>query len=352
MPQISILIPIYNSQAYLEKCLESIIAQTFKDIEIVCINDGSTDSSLEIIQKYASKDERVKIIDKENSGYGHSLNIGIEQSNGRYIGIVESDDFIAPEMYEDLYNLIEKNNCDVVKSDWYNYWDKTNSAVKRNDISKLPQKVLNILECPKFFTIQPTIWSCLFRKDFLIKKQIKFLESPGASYQDTSFNFKVFAAAQRVMFTDKAYYYYMQDNVNSSVKNKQKIYSICDECAEIARYLKANPDLDKNFMSEKLILQYKLYMWNLERIDESFRPNFVERFADEFRNFYNEGKLGKEFFKNAKKYKTGGFLLLINNEEKFLEKFESSLKKKSFKDIRRKIKSYFHSKSKLLSRQL
>jgi glycosyltransferase involved in cell wall biosynthesis len=111
MPKVSIIVPIYNVEKYLRECLDSIVKQTLKDIEIVCVNDGSTDSSLDIIKEYAEKDERVKYIDKPNSGYGISMNQGLDKAQGEYIGIVESDDFIKPEMFEELYNLALVGYC-------------------------------------------------------------------------------------------------------------------------------------------------------------------------------------------------------------------------------------------------
>ena len=130
MPKISVLIPIYNVEKYLRECLESLVNQTFQDIEFICINDGSTDSSLKILEEYAQKDSRIKIINKENSGYGASMNMGLDAASGEYIGIVESDDFVSSNMFEDLYNLAEKNNADIVKSDYYTYLTSKNQYKK------------------------------------------------------------------------------------------------------------------------------------------------------------------------------------------------------------------------------
>ena len=120
---VSILVPICNVEKYLSKCLDSIEAQTLKEIEVLCINDGSKDSSLDIIKKYASRDKRFKVIDKVNSGYGDSLNIGLKMASGKYIGIVESDDYIEPNMFETLYSVAEEKCADVVKSNFYLYWE-------------------------------------------------------------------------------------------------------------------------------------------------------------------------------------------------------------------------------------
>ena len=125
MAKVSIIIPTYNVEMYLVECMDSVVRQTLKDIEIICINDGSTDGSLEILKSYAEKDDRIIIVDKENGGYGIAMNIGLEKATGEYIGIVEPDDFVPINMYEDLYEIAKENNLDFVKADFYRF--------KRND---------------------------------------------------------------------------------------------------------------------------------------------------------------------------------------------------------------------------
>ena len=122
IPKVSIVVPIYNVEKYLRQCLDSIIHQTLKDIEIICVDDGSTDSSPEIIREYMAKDPRVKVITKPNSGYGNSMNRGFDMAEGEYIGIVESDDYADPEMFETLYRIAKENKLDVVKSGFYYYF--------------------------------------------------------------------------------------------------------------------------------------------------------------------------------------------------------------------------------------
>ena len=117
--KVSIIIPIYNVEQYLRECLDSVINQTLKNIEIICVNDGSKDNSLEILQEYEKKDKRIIIIDKKNSGYGHSMNVGINKATGEYIGIVEPDDYVKTNMFEKLYNKANELNLDFIKSDFY-----------------------------------------------------------------------------------------------------------------------------------------------------------------------------------------------------------------------------------------
>ena len=102
MPKVSVIVPVYNVEPYLRECMDSIVRQTLKEIEIICINDGSTDGSLEILKEYADRDDRIILVDKENGGYGLAMNIGLDRASGEYIGIVEPDDYVALTIYEDL----------------------------------------------------------------------------------------------------------------------------------------------------------------------------------------------------------------------------------------------------------
>lgn len=122
-PLVSILVPIYNVERYLRECLESIVVQTLDDIEIICIDDGSTDGSLAIVKEYQAQDDRIVLITKPNAGYGDTMNRGLEVAQGKYIGIVESDDIAQHNMFEKLSELAEYNNLDVVKSNFYTHAD-------------------------------------------------------------------------------------------------------------------------------------------------------------------------------------------------------------------------------------
>ena len=178
MCKITIIVPIYNVEKYLRECLDSLLNQTFKDIEILCMNDGSTDGSGQILEEYKNKDKRIRVINKKNSGYGATMNMGIDAANSEYIGILESDDVAKPEMFENLYNLITKYNCDVVKSDFFLYYSKQNKLIKNNIMQgKIINKVTNIDEDIEILGICPSIWSCLYKKDFLLKNNIRFFRN-------------------------------------------------------------------------------------------------------------------------------------------------------------------------------
>lgn len=345
MAKISVVVPVYNVEKYLKECIDSIINQTLEDIEIICVNDGSTDSSLEILNNYAKKDSRIIVINKSNSGYGHTMNMGLNAATGEYVGIIESDDFADKNMFEDLYKLAKEYDADIVKGDWYNYWSKNKFARKNNRISSAKTlKLTNSKQDKSLLRINPSVWSAIYKKEFLNKYNIRFLETPGASYQDLAFSFKIFALAERVILTDKAYLYYRQDNMNSSVKSKTKVYCVCDEYEEIDRFLEQYPDLKFEFKVQEEINRYNGYVSSVLRIDDSVKPEFVKVFSDHFKEEYNTGLLGNEFFKKINKNE---FMTLINNPEKYIKVLKSIEKRRKFNQFRKNILSIHFRNGKL-----
>lgn len=335
MPKVSVLVPVYNVERYLRECLDSVIHQTLKDIEIICINDGSTDSSLNILEEYAAQDSRIRIINKENSGYGASMNIGLDSATGEYIGIVESDDFAAPEIFEDLYNIARENDADVVKSDFYYYSTENNRTRKAGKIKqKYTNGIVSVKDNLEILKIVPSIWSAIYKSDFIKSNNIRFLETSGASYQDTSFAFKTLSSAKRLMFTSKAYLYYRQDSENASVKSKEKVFCICDEWEEITRFLNEKPEIKAVVNQVKLSTQFNAYKWNAVRIDKSVRDEFINRYQDSFKKYYENNEIKREFYKKVKKKE---LMLLLNDKQKFRKFIDDLAIKKKKKEEREKM---------------
>ncbi len=323
MPKVSIVVPIYNVEKYLRICLESIQNQTLKDIEVICVNDGSKDRSKDIIMEFVNSDPRFQIIDKKNTGYGNSMNIGFDRATGEYIGIVESDDFVDPDMFETLYNHAHENKLDVLKSGYYFYW----SLPKEKNVEEhIASKVMcgktfcpttafkDHLEKSAFFNIKPTIWSSVYRKEFIRENKIRFNETPGASYQDASFNFKVWCCAKRVQLMDKAFLHYRQDNESSSVNSVGKVFCVCDEYAEMERFLNDHPLIKDEMEYVKSRIKYDSYMWNYERVAQEYKYIFIERAGAEFKRDRDEGYLDPSYFEQ---YKWDDLLKLIDDPIKY-----------------------------------
>ena len=189
MPKVSVIVPVYNVGKYLQQCLDSILVQTLQDIEVICVDDGSTDSSGKILDQYVLEDKRVKALHRKNAGYGAAMNAGLDAAQGEYIGIVESDDCIKAEMYQTLYDAAIKDNLDVVKSDAI-YWMESVGYLKEIHYQWLDNYYDRILydeDRNIFFDFYMNIWTGIYKKTFLMENKIRFHETPGASYQDNGF---------------------------------------------------------------------------------------------------------------------------------------------------------------------
>ena len=171
---ISIIVPVYNIEKYLPRCIDSILDQTYKNWEAIFVNDGSTDNSLKILEEYKKRDERIKIIDKKNAGSGAARNDGIENSRGEYVAFLDSDDWYEKNFLEKLYNNLTENNSDVAMCNPKMTYDDISKNKKINtyffneiELNKTPEKILGILA-------MPVVWNKLYKKDIIVKNKIKF----------------------------------------------------------------------------------------------------------------------------------------------------------------------------------
>lgn len=328
MAKVSIIVPTYNVEMYLEECLESIKRQTLKDIEVICINDGSTDGSLEILKRYAADDDRFIIVDKENGGYGIGMNIGLDRATGEYVGIVEPDDYVPLSMYEDLYECAVKNQLDFVKADFYRFTtddetgDRTLTYNHLDKSGKYYNQVLNPSEEPFLTTFIMNTWSGIYRRAFLEEHQIRHNTTPGASFQDNGFFWQTFIYAKRAMFMDKPYYRNRRDNPNSSVKSKEKVYCMNVEYDHIRDIFmqEGNEELWERFKGYYNLKRFSNYMFTINRISKEFTKEYVNRISKEFKRAKELDELDMSLFsaKQAKKLH-----LLMNKPSSFYTKYVS-----------------------------
>lgn len=301
MNKVSIILPIYNVSQYLRECLDSVIGQTLREIEIICVNDGSTDDSLEIINEYAEKDERIVVITGENGGYGKAMNKGLDRATGEYIGIVEPDDYVALEMFEELYAVCKKNDLDFVKSDFYRFTRNEDGTDNLTYVSLDKTKTrYNELLFPKYqpscirFTMNT--WTGIYRRDFIEQYSIRHNETPGASFQDNGFFFQTFAYAERAMIMNKAYYRNRRDNPNSSVKSKEKVYCMNIEYDYIRNLLMRNQEVWERFKGVYWLKRLHNTTFTYNRIDDSFKEEYIVRVCEEFKRAKQLDELSKWVF--------------------------------------------------------
>jgi len=349
-PSLSILVPVYNVEKYLEECIDSIVNQTLKNIEIICINDGSTDRSTEILENYARKDKRIKIINKKNTGYGNSMNVGIDATAGEYIGIVESDDFAELNMFETLYKEAKENDLDVARCNFFYYKTSDKSNVKSEQSWVPHNKVYAPADEHIVFHQQPSIWANIYKTSFIKDNEIRFLETPGASYQDTAFSFKVYSLAQRFKMIEAPLLHYRTDNAaSSSIQATTKVYCVCDEYHEIWGFVRER-ELYEKYRYLIPNLQYKGYRWNYNRLAEPYSEEFMKVWREEFTEIFEQGNLSDKVF-SKKQYEDALSLILkkdeeseskgplvsivvpVYNMEKYLRKCLDSLIKQTLKNI-------------------
>ena len=337
--------PVYNVQYYLRECLDSIVNQTLTNIEIICIDDGSTDASGKILDEYAAKDKRFKIIHKENGGYGKAMNVGLDNAHGEYIGIVESDDFIRPEMYEEQYQIAKDNNLDMLKADFQAFIGEGESRQFTYRKMSNNKEIYNKVVCPlldlKLFNTNNVIWSGLYSRKFLAENGIRFNETPGASYQDNGFYFQTYCLAKRMMFLDKDYYRLRRDNPNSSIKNKAKVYCICDEYDFISRFLNNHPEFPQEIWSMYWLKRYHNCLWTFDRIAAEFKLEFLEKFANDFREVYTTGGLHSPIWSQADLNNVND---LVRNYKEYYENCKQKWRGKYAKDLVKWYENVTHKK--------
>ncbi len=219
-PKISVIIPVYNVEKYLSECLDSIINQTLKDTEIICVNDGSTDNSLSILKEYASKDDRIKIIDKENEGQGYARKVGLDIATGKYILFCDSDDYYAElTAFEELYNYIEKVKVDVVIFNFIQKNDINKSINYITDYNKYPQKdVFSYLDIDNILIFNTVAWLKIYSKQFF-DRYVEWYFPKKIKFEDAPFHYQVLLRAKCSFYNKYLYVYRVRINSTMTMKN-------------------------------------------------------------------------------------------------------------------------------------
>ncbi len=244
-PLISVIVPVYNAMPYLKEALDSLLQQTYPHFEAICVNDGSTDDSLNTLKEYAKKDKRIKIIDTPNGGYGKAMNLGMNAAIGKYMAILEPDDYLPSTAYACLVHIAETHNLDIVKGGYKSFiTDNSGQRIWKEEIMHwcgnliCPRNFLTMFRIPSIST-----WSCLYKLDFLQQYNIKHQETPGASYQDIGFCILTWAFAERFMFTRNCVYHYRKSDSNSTSTLSERWSLANGEYEYILNQLKKHPNI-------------------------------------------------------------------------------------------------------------
>ena len=308
-PKISIIIPVYNVEVYLRQCLDSVVNQTFPDIQVLCVNDGSTDGSRAILQEYVDRDSRIKVIDKSNGGLSSARNAAYPYIEGKYTLFVDSDDWIASHLCEKTLYKAEETNASITVFFDQRRTKRVIQSITSNDRNTIEEK-LPLLDFP-------TVWSKLWRTDFLLGNKLYFPE--GLVYEDNLLNWQAVTLADRIAVVPERLYHYRR-NFDSTTQTwgehsmdmipiYNKIQEYLLECGYYTTYR------DK-FISMKLDVWYRHY----RNLPVSLKPRFVAMIRDSLtaddREFY------RSVPKNPCKQLARLFYAMIEGSETDARKFK------------------------------
>ncbi len=296
MIKVSVMMPSKNVGAYMEECLQSVRGQTLQELEILCVDAFSTDGTREIIKRHMAEDGRIRLLDDDRGSTGYSFRKALEEANGEYIGIVETDDFIRADMFELLYDKAREHRLDFVKADFEAFMDIRGERF----YMKIPtfyhedrtfyNRVINQEICHGLRICDGYMWKGIYRKDFLTGNRIFMHETKGAAFQDQGFLYQTVQKAKRVMYLDETLYYYRRDNENSSVYSANMIEKMMEEYHLIEQDMEAGrlsiQGFEDVFYYEKFaryknVLKHsarEVWREKLEAVKEEFRVPLLKGF--------------------------------------------------------------------------
>lgn len=325
MPKVSIIVPVCNVEMYLEQCLKSALEQTLEDLEVLCIDDGSTDRSSDILDKMQKEDSRIRVVHKENTGYGHTMNIGLDMAKGEYIVFLESDDFILSNMCRRMYEICEQHEVEIVKANYIKFFEKNGEICKRyinTTTAENYHRVLDATQRDIMFSSERFTWLCMYRRDFLNKYHIRHNETPGASFQDNGFWFQTMMYCQKMYFLDEAFYMYRQDNPNSSINNGKKINCCADEFSFIRNKIMEYPDRKKELYTLSAKHDFDLHLWYFRCVDKKLMIELAENLNREIRTYFSNSLFDiRKLDANLSKK----LLMCLTNPERFCQKIQEEI---------------------------
>ena len=259
-PKVSVIVPVYKVDKYLTQCLNSIVNQTLEEMEIIIVDEGDQDRCREIIDFFEAHDPRILAPHRKNGGYGASCNLGISMARGEYIAIVESDDFIEPEMYEEMYAYAKALDADVVKTPYSEYFangEKHDCAYRRYIAESVPANMcFSIKQYGILLEIHASLWSGLYRTSYMRENHIQFVQAKGGAYVDVGFRIDTLLHSEKIAWLDKPYYNYRVDSEGSTTNNF-KIGPMIQRWKEAHElYAEMQDDYDKFYGPHIIIDEY------------------------------------------------------------------------------------------------
>lgn len=306
--KVSVIIPALNVVSYIRECMDSVISQSMRDLEILCVDAGSTDGTREILEEYAQKDTRITVLDSCIKSYGKQINIGLDYASGDYIAILESDDWAAKDMYQCLYDHALKDAVDYAAADFDTFFrlQSGSSYYVRQRLFDVPRqdwygRVLNSDEIATLRASDYVLWKGIYKRQFLEENHIRLHESPGAAFQDMGFLQQVKTYAKRAKYLDQSFYRYRQGREDASSNKLDGLRFYKEEFEWIHEELRLTGILNEvhkkyyyHTMSISLITKYEQilsrlngnwhdqrlsgpYQWFREQVTEAVQTGLLEQ---------------------------------------------------------------------------
>lgn len=295
MAKISIIIPVYNVENYLERCVYSVLTQNLKDIEVILVNDGSTDSSGVLCDDFAIKDNRIKVVHKQNGGLSSARNEGLKYATSDLVGFIDSDDWISSDMYEYLWNLQEKNDADIVSCNYmlaYDYPTKINNAKIKEYVFTRNEALKKYLELGAFSRINDySACKKIYKKELF--SDVEFPD--GMLFEDMPTNFRLIQKCSKYVFSTKVCYFYFQNSVSITRNQYSKRHNDLIKSSEMIGLYAKKEDNDIQKLAK--ILRIKSYFSLLTKVvrfgvnddvdDVYISENLLIPFRDDYKAFMN-----------------------------------------------------------------
>lgn len=287
-PKVSVIVPVFNTEPYLRQCLDSLIAQTLPDIEVICVDNGSTDGSYEFLKTYAEKYASIVVLRHPEGRRGGAVNAGLEIAKGRYIGFVDSDDFVSPEMFSTLFAAAELSTADVAICNTQTYIQDLGYGIMSLSEAVLShKKPLTIKQCPRLLR-NSTSCNRLFRHEFIKKHHLRFPE--GLNGQDQPFIIKALTLADRIVTVPDVLYFYRKNRPGSVSEYRGKdcmhVFELWRQISDFVEQAIEDETL-RHWINEARIVKY-LYLYN--SADRKMRRQYFSRMKSEFRTLELEAQ--------------------------------------------------------------
>lgn len=316
---VSVIVPVYNSEKYLEECIDSIVNQTLRNIEIIFVDDGSTDSSLTILEQYQKNDDRIRIIRQKNQFAGVARNNGLKAATGKYVIFLDSDDFFELNMLEKTTNLAETFQVELVHFDYWYYDSETKHRVPRRRKYNLPQKVFSAKEltAEELGGGDPCPWNKLLLRSYVLSTGLRYQEL--SSCNDDYFNKMIFFLAERIISVSECFVNYRTNNENSTQGKVRKATAV-----GLENTLKCQLSIKQEMMDRNIFIgEYQKYYYQRATWIISSCLSETKNSIQNMRLGYDlvKRKIVPEIFPSSDCFSSSGLLLNVkcsNSFEEFL----------------------------------